>query len=351
MSSIKVRQHEGYLEVHFPSFTSVEERIKQLEGFFKLIRHGHQSKVLLVIDQQNPPKVLSDIHKIVVRTHAEDWKSRQIGIFLKVAVLIPSGTASKYEMHQRAINIKDLDISIFETHEAALSWLLGHYPLNQVEAHFQKIVRLKNGSTAGYEALARKIVDGKYQLPGDWLPELFAEESGSKRLAGHMLEKALDALGHIPEDLYVSVNFEPQDLRVGAYENIIKRYPIEQYASRLVIEVAERGRVPIHTQEAIDFVKSMHGRVALDDIGAGASRLLQLIDFQPEILKLDKVITDRIGEKHINRFIANFSAWTKESGALLVAEGIESEDQAANCISAGVTYGQGFLYGKAKPLL
>ena len=349
-TSFKTIVHDDYIEVHIVTRDSVDERVAQIESIMKLVADTRRSRLLVVLEDtplREPP--LGDLHKVAKALSLGGWSLRRRGLFLKVAVALKKGSVDDYADQQLFYKAKDLDISIFDKREEALSWLLRHYPLDNVTAFFQPIVRLDNRSIAGYEALARKIVDGVPAPPADWLPEILAEEGGSLRLSRHMLDCVLSVLGDIPQSRYISINLEPVDLQIGAYWDILKRYKYEQMLPRIVIELAERGEVPLHASEVVKLARQLNVRIALDDAGAGSSRLLGLIDLQPELIKLDKAVTDRIHEPPVKELMQMFTLWGKASGKRFIAEGIEEERQIADCIIAGVTYGQGYVFAKPMP--
>jgi len=349
MDSLSIAHHDGYLELRPPPFTSVKERLEQIQFSFELIFKSRYSNVLIELDQSHPVTGFKDLHTLVKKIHREDWKIRNKGIFLKMAILVPQDKIQQYEFHQKAYQARDLNISVFESRMAALSWLLEDAPLEHIRAYFQPIVDLKSNAVIGYETLARKIEDDQVYLPEQWLPELLAEEKGSRRLASHMLGLALENLNNIEASQYLSVNFETDDLYPEFYTERLKRYSKSDYTSRLVFEVAERGRIQADVQQMINFIHSINGRIALDDVGAGAARLLGLIDLQPDIIKFDRAITQRISEQAVQQFIVYFSDWGKANNIATLAEGIESEKELNSCLKAGVVYGQGYLFGKPAP--
>ena len=70
-----------------------------------------------------------------------------------------------------------------------------------------------------------------------------------------MLEQVLKTIPKIPKNNYVSINFEPADLKFGVFKETFERYSFSEFSNRIVIEVAERGDIPLHTIEAIQKAK------------------------------------------------------------------------------------------------
>ncbi|MGL1956859.1 MAG: EAL domain-containing protein, partial [Colwellia sp.] len=263
--------------------------------------------------------------------------------------LIPEQLLSSSSINQKKHKDNYTNIQFFSDKSQALEWLDIKTSLHNVVAYFQPVVLLDSRNVIGYEALARKVTKNKVSAPIDWLPQLLAEKGGSQRLTHHMLEYVLNILPKIPAEHYVSVNFEIEDLVDDSLNKILYRFKNESSLNRLVVEIAERGEVSMNTTHIAQKIKKLKMRIALDDFGAGSSRFLSLIDFKPEVIKLDKIVTDRLGEKSIQKFVKSLSEWGNENNTKLLAEGIEYEEQINDCLNAGVVLGQGYFFGKPSP--
>jgi len=223
-------------------------------------------------------------------------------------------------------------------------------PINDIIAYYQPIVSLENQQIVGYEALARKIVKKKAIAPIEWLPQLLSEYNGSERLTKHMLALVLAKMSQVSDEKYMSVNFEIEDIDNANLHSIIKKFQQQQCSHRLVIEISERGELIKSSTMAIDKLKECNLGIAFDDFGSGSARLLSLIDFAPNVIKLDKTVTDRIGESCVQSTLKFLSEWCESKEIKLLAEGIEQESQILDCINAGVHYGQGYYFGKPAEL-
>lgn len=349
-NDFSVKVHDNFFEIHLSGDADLERRLKQIESIVDLVVKSRKTKLLVILDSNAVLQSLDHIQKAVSALQKEDWKLRNKGLFLKIAYTVYKGSIVDAEFNDRAYKSRDIDIQGFENREEAISWLSGSSSLSNITAHYQPIVRLDDRRIVGYEALARKIVDGKVLPPREWLPSLFSEEGGSLRLTRLMLESAFNALDKISAEQYISINFEAVDLKMFAYKDLLSYYPLDKISKRLVIELAERNVINPGVLEAIEAAKQKNIRIAFDDIGAGASRFLAFVDIQPDIIKLDKAVTDRIHEKPVLDFIHIFSRFAHIYQANLLAEGVEDEDQVQACINAGIKYGQGYLFGKAAPI-
>ncbi|WP_225948403.1 EAL domain-containing protein [Paenibacillus sp. OAS669] len=90
--------------------------------------------------------------------------------------------------------------------------------------------------------------------------------------------------------------------------------------------------------------------IAFDDVGEGAISLKQLVDFEPDYIKLSKYFTNGLehsrGKQKVIKMLADFCGETSK----LIVEGIENERQFEILEQLGVVYGQGYLFAKPQPL-
>lgn len=92
-------------------------------------------------------------------------------------------------------------------------------------------------------------------------------------------------------------------------------------------------------------------RISLDDTGAGHNGLGHIQDLNPDVIKIDKKFVDVAGTvEAADAIIEVLVKLGQRMGAVIVAEGIETEDQRATLASAGVAQGQGYLISRPLPL-
>jgi EAL domain-containing protein (putative c-di-GMP-specific phosphodiesterase class I) len=222
--------------------------------------------------------------------------------------------------------------------------------LNRVTAQggprvvLQPIVELSTGEQVGAEALSR--------FPEDWgkPPDVcFAEAHSVDR--GHDLE--LLALGAAARHLdvltgYLAVNLSPATLLTRECGEQLAQLPLD----RLLLELSEHD--PIDDYGALTAVleplRSRGMRLAIDDVGAGFSSLRHILLTKPDVIKLDRSIVDGVSsDRVLSSLIQSLVSFGHGSGTLVVAEGIESADDAAALLVLGVDYGQGWHYGRPMP--
>jgi PAS domain S-box-containing protein len=208
---------------------------------------------------------------------------------------------------------------------------------------FQPVVRLGDGSVVGYEALTR-FADG--MAPDRRFA--IAEAVG----AGEELERAavvvaLQEAAQLPRGRWVSVNLSPSRL--------VERGMIDLFqAARgrpIVVEVTER--LPIDDYDAVrQTLDELAGRVevAVDDAGAGFASLRHILELRPRYVKLDMQLVRGVDADPARQaLIAGMVYFARQSGCLLVAEGIQTDAERATLRRLGVPFGQGFLFGHPAP--
>lgn len=212
---------------------------------------------------------------------------------------------------------------------------------------YQPIIDLASGKITGVEALSR-FRSKPYRPPNEWFDDA-ARVGKALQLEICVMRQALSVLSELPEELYLSLNANPETVASGQLTALFKDFPTD----RLVLEVTEHIEVADWAAlgRCLQELRKMGVKVAIDDAGAGYSGLQQMLRLRPEIIKLDRSLVDRIDEDPARRSLcAAMVHYAKETEAILVAEGIEREEEAEVLRALGVDRGQGFLLAKPMPL-
>jgi EAL domain-containing protein (putative c-di-GMP-specific phosphodiesterase class I) len=86
--------------------------------------------------------------------------------------------------------------------------------------------------------------------------------------------------------------------------------------------------------------------LAVDDAGAGFSGLRHVVELRPEVVKLDQAIVRAVDQDPVRQsLVAGMVHYARTTGTRLVAEGVETEAEAAALARLGVEIGQGYLFG------
>lgn len=225
---------------------------------------------------------------------------------------------------------------------------------------YQPIVTAEDGEVIGLESLVRwKHPERGVLTPGAFVPE--AEASGLIRQLDRVVFR--DTVRQTAEWVeagmsarWVSVNLSAQTLSDPDCVEWAHRV-LEQHAplrpGHLVIEITEHTAMrQVSRTDTLERLQSDVGvSISIDDFGIGYSSLLYLREFPADYLKIDmqfvrNVVENDPDQKVVEGIIALGEAFDLE----LVAEGVETEGQAAWLRDAGCHFLQGYLYGRpARP--
>jgi diguanylate cyclase (GGDEF)-like protein/PAS domain S-box-containing protein len=221
---------------------------------------------------------------------------------------------------------------------------------------FQPIVLLPEGTLTGYEALVRWVRrDGSAVEPAAFLP--VAERSSLiTELDLAVLERSLEVLRGLPDELTVAVNVAAQSLSSAAYVEravaLIEGADVPTH--RLHLEVTETAVLRINDQvrQAMDRIAGTGARWFMDDFGTGYSSISHLRDLPISGMKLDRSFTSALGagDETSARLAQALAGLAHGLGLDTVAEGVETAEEAADLARYGWVHGQGWLFGRPAPL-
>jgi diguanylate cyclase (GGDEF)-like protein/PAS domain S-box-containing protein len=216
---------------------------------------------------------------------------------------------------------------------------------------FQPLVDLQGGALIGFEVLARWTdpVAGVIP-PSDFVP--YAEANGLiDALTAKIMREACDQAVSWPGDFVLAFNLSPTQFRNPDLSDLVIRtvtstgFPL----SRIHIEITESALLEDDetVRQTIARLKAAGFGLALDDFGTGFASLTQLHAFPFDRLKIDMSFVRRMEEDSGSRkIIASVIGLGQSLGMTVVAEGVETEEQAAILRKLGCDVGQGWLFGK-----
>ncbi|MGU3525742.1 EAL domain-containing protein [Enterobacteriaceae bacterium C23F] len=220
----------------------------------------------------------------------------------------------------------------------------------QLEMWYQPIVQLDTGCVVGAEALVRwPQPDGKLLPPDCFIP--FARET---QLLGTMTQWVI---GQVFNDLgewlrqhpqhYISINIEPDDLQSAELLShlalLCHGYGVRP--QQIALEITESSMIdPQVIAPMVERYRRAGHAIYLDDFGSGYANLNYLQAMTFDVLKIDKTLIDPLpGKSLLPQVIELARSLSLEP----LAEGVETQAQAAWLKSHGVKYAQGWLYSKA----
>jgi len=229
---------------------------------------------------------------------------------------------------------------------------------HEFEAWFQPIVDLHSGQWLGAEALARWRRNGQFVLPpAEFIAE--AESSDQIRpLTAIIAWQSCELLNRlVPQapNCYISINASPLALGAHSLEfaDRLQRYFPALMPHHLRVEMTESALDPSHRSQVREALGKLDARgcmLGIDDFGTGQAGLDYLSELPFHFLKLDRRYVQAIGTDSIDfRLLQSIIQLAWSLDLTLVAEGVETPQQADWLRAQGVNYAQGWLYGKAMP--
>ncbi|SNY73760.1 EAL domain-containing protein [Enterobacter sp. CC120223-11] len=173
-------------------------------------------------------------------------------------------------------------------------------------------------------------------------------------LTRYVLVETIRQIGYFPADpqFHISINVASSHFLQGALLRDVNQFWFSaRPKQQLVLEITERDNLM-----GVDYrlVRELHRkgvRLAIDDFGTGSSALSWLEQLRPDILKIDKSFTNAIGTDAVNSTVTDIIiALGHRLNIELVAEGVETPQQAHYLRQHGVSILQGYLYAKPMPL-
>jgi diguanylate cyclase (GGDEF)-like protein/PAS domain S-box-containing protein len=217
-----------------------------------------------------------------------------------------------------------------------------------IHSVFQPIVHLDTGAVAGYEALARGP-EGPLNSP----LALFA----AARQSGDLVE--LDGAcraaafrgahaGGIVAPLTVFVNVEPAALDTVPLEGLLSSAGGLPEGLQVVVEITERELAahPAELLATVARVRELGWHVALDDVGAESASLAFMELLRPDVVKLDLNVVQQRPTRVVAEIMNAVNSYAERSGALILAEGIETAEHLATAQGLGAVLGQGWWFGR-----
>ena len=232
----------------------------------------------------------------------------------------------------------------------------------QLDIFYQPIVRLADGTVAGFEALLRWHHPTKGLVaPSDFVAH--SEETGLiVELGRFALERAADDLAHwqrfFPLDppLFASVNLSRRQLLDKGFAQFLGDLLAQKgiAPSTLKLEVTE-GAVSASADVASSLaqIRATGAGLAIDDFGTGLSSLSQLKDIPFDTVKIDRSFLALHGSSHDDGdgavILGSIVGLAHELGRVVVVEGVESAQDVARLKDMGCEFAQGFYYSPPMP--
>ncbi|MBD3796266.1 MAG: EAL domain-containing protein [Campylobacterales bacterium] len=223
---------------------------------------------------------------------------------------------------------------------------------SSLTSYFQPIIDMKTLKIYGYEALVRGVhPDGSLMFP-DQLFEKSARNDMNFILDRMSRESALKTAATKKINKKLFINFMPTSIYDPEYclQSTVKwANQLEFNPSNIVFEVVETEQVADkeHLRGILEFYRKEGFSIALDDVGEGYSGLNNLIDIKPNIIKVDRNVIMDIDKDPLKQSVykALYNI-ARENDIIVLAEGIETQEELEMIKTLGVDLAQGYYFAK-----
>lgn len=225
----------------------------------------------------------------------------------------------------------------------------------QLELYYQRVVTLADGTTWGHEALLR----WHHPSHGLLLPDRFLPVAEHSRLIAEIgnwvLDRACRDAQTWPEEWTVAVNVSPRHLARSDFPAVVREALTSSGLApgRLCLEITESSA--LHTSastiKSTGSLLDLGVSLSLDDFGTGQSSIATLHQLRIDAIKIDRsFVADLPHSTTSASLVDGLIHLGRGMGLDVVAEGVETEEQASWLIAHGCPRGQGYLYGRPEPL-
>lgn len=224
----------------------------------------------------------------------------------------------------------------------------------EFELFCQPLLHARTQQCVGVEILLRWNNPRQGWISPDVFIPLAEEHNLIVPLTRYVINETVKQIGYFPKtpDFHIGINVAASHFRQSALIHDLNRYWFSQHpAQQLIVELTERDAL---LDVDCHIVRELHRqgvKLAIDDFGTGNSALSWLEKLRPDVLKIDKSFTSAIGTDAVNSTVTDMIiALGQQLNIELVAEGVETQQQARYLRHHGVSILQGYLYAQPMPL-
>ncbi|RBP79596.1 EAL domain-containing protein [Marinomonas rhizomae] len=329
----------------------------------------YQGSYCQALVNANIPGLIQNTHINAVTSKLIATQASNIGSFIGALIYLADGSlyGSVYcFQNQPDYTLNERDLSVIEYFANLIGKTLdSHTEKSQqrheiesrinnviendlITMHYQPILDLNTNNITGYESLARFHSD-PYVAPDIWFKDAYLIGMDEK-LEMLAVKSALQVEKYFRNNNhYLSINVSPAHILSGALERVI-----EHISCEVLVEITEHQPIADYVafQRAFNSLRCKRVKLAIDDVGTGYSNLSNILELEPDIIKLDLSLTRDIHKDRKRIALASaMCTFAKEMNCEIIAEGIENRHELNKLKELGVNKGQGYFIGRPSPFV
>ncbi len=224
--------------------------------------------------------------------------------------------------------------------------------LKAVVPHFQPLISLSDGALIGYEILGRIDYDGLPKSPSQ-LFQISRRIGRQIELSELFRNTALEYAAQLGVKELILFNTLPEEMDIECLGKSLKKLRQSVPDLKLGMELHENTVTNVEMMKKLrSMLNELDMLLVYDDFGAGQSRLVELLDSVPDIVKFDIALIKNIQQRsEISRSIVEtLVKMAHDAGIRTLAEGIDSREEAETCKTIGFELAQGYYFGRPAPM-
>ncbi len=303
------------------------------------------------------PTVPQLLYRVVARRQLADLFAQISQLLAEPTQALSRFIVTRSALESRALLVEFLTAQSLSSMTALVknAWFLQILAKQGLFFKYQPIFDLASRQIVAHECLARATDDQGYCFSGQQLIDAALSMNLTREFDNLARKSCLQALGSFAQG--VSPLMPPPKFFINVMPNAISCDPrslehnfqqvidLGLSPQQIVFELTETETVtyPPDLPQLITQIRALGFGVALDDVGSNVAIDHYCTEFNPDVIKLDRRLIKGCSEHTVKQIIIkSLRQSAHEMGIVLVAEGLENQEDLAFCQAVGIDLGQGY---------
>lgn len=209
----------------------------------------------------------------------------------------------------------------------------------------QPIVDLRRGEIVGYEALSRFTLPSNKPAYPDRVFAAAVKHGLGPELEAVVIREALELAKKKPANTFLDVNIDPLHVDAEPVLEVVRAFGD---LGGIIFELTEHSIADLASvRRAVQVLRRYGAMIAIDDAGAGYSGLKQIVELQPQFIKIDRDLVTGIYTNEAKRALVHtLGELAARLDAWVIAEGIETDEDLSALKQLNVPLGQGYYLAR-----